>query len=464
MKEINKEYIEKLNDIIDQQNEEALKLEIKDMYPADIAEIVEDLDTDEALFLLRLVDEEVAADVLIELDEDQRHDLLEQMPNESIARKLELMDANDAVDVIQELDEEDREDVIKHIDDVEQAGDIVDLLQYGEDTAGGHMSTEMIVVQENMSMPDCIKAMREQAEDMDEIYNIYVVDDDHRLKGIFPLKTTITNPNASKIKHVMEPDPISVKTDTPIDDVALDFEKYDLVAMPVVDGIGRLVGRITVDDIIDQVREQSERDYQLASGISADVETDDNIFTQVKARLPWLLIGLVGGIANAFILDGGGSTETDLLQILPGMALFIPLIGGTGGNVGTQSSAIVVQGLANGSLDIHHAGKHLLKEFGVAILNALIISACLFVYNWFFPADDDALKAQVTTMAVTLSLFGVILFASVFGSLVPLVLEKLKIDPAIATGPFVTVTNDIVGMIIYMSISTWLIITFTNLL
>jgi magnesium transporter len=175
-----------------------------------------------------------------------------------------------------------------------------------------------------------------------------------------------------------------------------------------------------------------------------------------------LLIGLAGGIANAFILDGGGSTEADLLQILPGMALFIPLIGGTGGNVGTQSSAIVVQGLANGSLDIQHAGKHLFKEFGVAILNALILSACLFVYNWFFPADDDAVKAQVTTMAVTLSLFGVILFASIFGSLVPIVLEKLKIDPAIATGPFVTVTNDIVGITIYMAISGWLINVFTT--
>ncbi len=464
MKELNEQHIERLEELIEQKDREQVMQLIADLHPADIAEIVSDLDAEQALFIMLLLDDETAADVLVELDEDERADLLELMPNEEIAKQLEQMNADDAVDVIQELDKEDQEDVIKHIDDVEQAGDIVDLMQYDEDTAGGHMSTEMIVVNENLSMPDCIKAMREQAEDMDEIYNIYVVDDDHRLRGIFPLKTTITNPSASKIKHVMEPDPISVKTDTPIEDVALDFEKYDLVAMPVVDGIGRLVGRITVDDIIDQVREQSERDYQLASGISADVETDDNIFAQVKARLPWLLIGLAGGIANAFILDGGNSTEVDLLQILPGMALFIPLIGGTGGNVGTQSSAIVVQGLANGSLDIRHAGKHLFKECGVAMLNALIISACLFAYNCFFPADDDPVKARVTTMAVTLSLFGVIMFASVFGSLVPIILEKLKIDPAIATGPFVTVTNDIVGMIIYMAVSTWLITTFTTLL
>ncbi|MBQ2490634.1 MAG: magnesium transporter [Muribaculaceae bacterium] len=456
MKEFNEEYIEKLNEIIDQKDENALKDEIKDMHPADIAELVEDLDIDEALFLLKLVDDEVAADVLIELDEDQRHDLLEQMPNESIARKLELMDANDAVDVIQELDEEDREDVIKHIDDVEQAGDIVDLLQYGEDTAGGHMSTEMIVVKENMSMPDCIKAMREQAEDMDEIYNIYVVDDDNRLKGIFPLKKTITNPSASKIKHVMEPNPISVKTDTPIEDVALDFEKYDLVAMPVVDSIGRLVGRITVDDIMDEVREQSERDYQLASGIAGDIETGDSVWTQVKARIPWLFIGIVGGIANALILDGD-TNETSWQTVLPGMALFIPLIGGTGGNVGTQSSAIVVQGLANGSLEMKHAGKHILKEIGVALINATIIAGLVLLYNLIWPADDNVQKAQITTMAVTISLFGVVLFASVFGTFVPIMLERLKIDPAIATGPFVTVTNDIVGMIIYMVVSSSLI-------
>ena len=455
MKEFTKEYIEKLNQLIESKDSEQLLELIADMHPADIAEIVSDLDAEEALFLMQLLDDETAADVLVELDEDERADLLELMPNEEIARQLEQMDADDAVDVIQELDEEDREDVIKHIDDVEQAGDIVDLLQYDEDTAGGHMSTEMIVVNENMSMPDCIKAMREQAEDMDEIYNIYVVDDDNRLKGIFPLKTTITNPSASKIKHVMEPDPISVKTETPIEDVALDFEKYDLVAMPVVDSIGRLVGRITVDDIIDQVREQSERDYQLASGISADVETADSVWTQFRARFPWLLIGIVGGIANALILDGDNASWQ---TYLPGMALFIPLIGGTGGNVGTQSSAIVVQGLANGSLELKNAGKHIIKEIGVALVNASIIAGLVLLYNWIFPTNPDNMRiSQLTSMAVTISLFSVVLFASVFGTFVPIMLEKLKIDPAIATGPFVTVTNDIVGMVIYMLISTWLI-------
>ena len=310
------------------------------------------------------------------------------------------------------------------------------------------MGTEMIVVNENWSMPECMKQMRMQAEDMDEIYYVYVVDDENRLKGVFPLKKMITHPSVSKIKHVMVTDPIAVKADTPIEEVALDFEKYNLVAMPVVDSIGRLVGRITVDDIMDQVREQSERDYQLASGISTDVETNDSLLTQTKARLPWLLIGMIGGLANSVILgnfENGFATN-------PAMALFIPLIGGTGGNVGIQSSAIVVQGLANGSLDIKHAAKQIGKELGVGLINASIISLLVFLYNCFF-LDDPG---RVTTIAVSVSLFSVVIFASIFGTFVPLTLEKLKIDPALATGPFISITNDIIGMVIYTTVSTLL--------
>ncbi|MCH5346075.1 MAG: magnesium transporter, partial [Muribaculaceae bacterium] len=313
------------------------------------------------------------------------------------------------------------------------------------------MGTEMIVVNENWSMPECIKQMRLQAEDMDEIYYVYVVDNEYRLRGVLPLKELITHPSVSKIKRVMEIDPVSVKTDTPIDEVALDFEKYDLVAMPVVDTIGRLVGRITVDDVMDAVRESSERDYQLASGLSSDVETDDKLFTQTKARLPWLLIGMLGGIGNSLIL---GQFEAGF-EADPTLALFIPLIGGTGGNVGTQSSAIVVQGLANGSLDIKNSGRQLLKELGVGLINGVIISLVVFIYNFLRLGS----AGSVTTFSVSLSLFMVIMFASVFGTFVPLMLEKLKIDPALATGPFITITNDIIGMVIYMTVSTLLMIT-----
>lgn len=448
MKEYSPEYLDQIKKIIKDENLDAVHRLLTELHPADIAELFTDLDEDESEYLFKQLDDEAAADVLVELDEDDRMRLLSDMPAEDIAKQIDYLDTDDAVDIIQELDEEDRDEILAHIDDVEQAGDIIDLLKYDEDTAGGLMGTEMIVVNENWSMPQCMQEMRRQAEDMDEIYNVYVVDNDDRLKGVFPLKKMITHPSVSKIKHVMEVDPVAVKTDTPIEDVTLDFEKYDLVAMPVVDSIGRLVGQITVDDVMDEVREQSERDYQLASGLSTDVETDDTMFKQTKARLPWLLIGMLGGIGNSLILgnfEAGFATN-------PAMALFIPLIGGTGGNVGIQSSAIVVQGLANGSLDIKSSSKQLFKELGVGLINACILSLLVFAYNVFKLGPS-----QVTTIAVSLSLFAVVLFASIFGTFVPLTLERMKIDPALATGPFISITNDIIGMVIYMTISSSLI-------
>ncbi len=451
MKEHTPEYLESLKAIIERHDEDEARKAIADLHPADIAELYQELDLDEAEFLYRLLDDETAADVLMELDEDDRHKLLSAMSTEDIARQVVHLDTDDAVDIMQELDEEDRDEILSHIDDVEQAGDIIDLLKYDEDTAGGLMGTEMIVVNENWSMPQCIQEMRRQAENLDDIYYVYVVDNDYRLLGVLPLKKMLTHPSVSKIKHVMETDPVAVKTDTPIDDLTLDFEKYDLVAMPVVDSIGRLVGQITVDDVMDEAREQSERDYQLASGLSGDVESDDTLFTQTKARLPWLLIGMLGGLGNSLILGNFEGAFT----VNPAMALFIPLIGGTGGNVGIQSSAIIVQGLANGSLDVKSSARQIFKELGVGLLNACIISLLVFVYNMFTLGPT-----QVTTIAVSLSLFAVVVFASVFGTFVPLTLEKFKIDPALATGPFISITNDIIGMVIYMLICSSLLAAF----
>lgn len=443
MIERTKQYIEHLKVIIEQREEGEAKALLADLYPADVAELYHDLDMQEVIYLYSLMDGDKAADVLMELDEEDRKKLLKELPNELIAKHfVDNMETDDAVDLMRELDEERQEDILSHIEDVEQAGDIVDLLKYDEDTAGGLMGTEMIVVNENWSMPQCLEEMRRQAEEMDEIYYVYVVDDDERIKGVLPLKRMITNPSVSKIKHVMKKDPICVRDGDSIEEVAQIIEKYDLVALPVVDSIGRLVGRITIDDVMDEVREQHEREYQLASGISQDVETSDNVLIQTAARLPWLLLGMIGGITNSMILGGfeaGFATN-------PKMALFIPLIGGTGGNVGIQSSAIVVQGLANNSLKANNVVGQLLKESLVALINASILSLVVFLYNFFCLGD------RIITTAVSLSLFSVVMFASIFGTLVPMTLNKLKIDPALATGPFISITNDIIGMMIYMFI------------
>ena len=437
-----------IRELIEQQDAEKLKELLSGMHPADIAELCDELDVEEAQFIYQQMDNETAADVLIEMDEDAQKDFLETLPSETIAKKfVDYMDTDDAVDIIREMDEEKQEEILSHIEDIEQAGDIVDLLKYDENTAGGLMGTEMVIVKENWSMPECLKEMRMQAEEMDEIYYVYVVDDEERLRGVFPLKRMITSPSVSKVKHVMRKEPISVHGDTPIDEVVQTIEKYDLVAVPVVDSIGRLVGRITVDDVMDEVREQAERDYQLASGLSQDVETDDNVLRQTTARLPWLLIGMAGGIGSSMIL---GNFD-NIFATHPEMALFIPLIGGTGGNVGTQSSAIVVQGLANSSLDTSNTWKQLLKESVVALINATIISMLVYIYNFIcFGAT------ATVTYSVSLSLFAVIMFASIFGTLVPLTLEKMKIDPAIATGPFITTTNDLLAMVFYMVITVML--------
>ena len=442
------ELLNTIKNLIEQKETNKVKELLSDLHHADIAELCNELKPEQARFVYILLDDETAADVLVAMDEDIRNEFLHLIPSEIIAKRFfDYMDTDDAVEIIRDMDDEKKEEILSHIEDLEQAGDIVDLLKYDEDVAGGIMGTEMVVVNENWSMPECLIQMRQQAEDMDEIYYVYIVDDVERLKGVFPLKKMITNPSASKVKHVMKKDPIAVHVDTPIDEVVQIIEKYDLVAVPVVDSIGRLLGRITVDDAMDEVREQAERDYQLASGLSKDIETTDSIFQQTSARLPWLIIGMLGGIGNSVILGNFGTT----LASHPEMALFIPLIGGTGGNVGTQSSAIVVQGLANKTLEAKDITKQVFRESLVAMINAAIISLIVYGYNLFRFGT-----AATVTYSVPISLFAVVMFASIFGTLVPMTLEKLRIDPAIATGPFISITNDIIGMLLYMGITVLL--------
>lgn len=439
------EFVHNIKELIEEKASVLLQEKLSKMHPADIAELCDELNEEEARFLYRQLDNEKAADALTEMDEDLRNDLLEDLPSEVVAKRfVNYMDTDDAVEIIRDMDEDKQEEILSHIKDIEQAGDIVDLLQYDEDTAGGLMSTEMVVVNENWSMPECLKEMRRQAEDLDDIYYIYVVDDDERLCGIFPLKKMVTSPSVVKVKHVMNRDVVSVDVDTPTDEVAMLIEKYNLVAIPVVDKINRLLGQITVDDIMDEIREQNEHEYQLTAGIAKDIETNDTVFMQTTARLPWLLIGMLGGIGSSMLLNNFTTT----LGSHPEMALFIPLLAGMGGNVGVQSSAIAVQGLANNSLDSSHMFKHIMKELLVAIINATILSLIVYVYNFFVYNPLD-----IVTLAVPLSLFVVIMFASAFGTLIPMVLERMNINPAVATGPFIQIVNDLSGMTFYMIIA-----------
>ena len=438
--ELTREYISELKAIIDARDEKEALAMMNDLHPADIAEIYEELNLDEAIFLYLLLDPEIASDVLADLEEDDREKFLKALPAETIASQfIDKMDSDDAADVIADLDEDVKQEVLSHIEDVEQAGDIVDLLSYDEDTAGGLMAKELIKVNENWSLTTCLKEMRKQAEEVDELYYVYVINDDNLLTGIVSLKAMLIASGSTLVRDIFEKDVHSVKTETPSEEVAQIMEKYDLVVLPVVDSIGRLMGRITIDDIVDVIRDEAEKDYQMASGISSDVETTDSPLRLSRARLPWLVIGLIGGILVAALIS---QFESDL-KLNPEMAFFIPLIAAMAGNVGIQSSAIIVQGLASNSLGLESTFRKLIKEFFVAVMNGLILSALLLAYNLIFK------QGLALTYTVSVSLFVVIVFAALFGTLIPLMLDKVKLDPALATGPFITTTNDIMGLFIY---------------
>jgi magnesium transporter len=438
--ELTREYLNEQRAIIEVKDDAAALNKLEDLHPADIAEIYEGLSIEEARYLYLLLDPEKASDVLVELEEDDRERFLNALPPDVIVSQfIHHMDSDDAADVIGELTEEKKQEVLQHIDDLEQAGDIVDLLGYDEDTAGGLMAKELIRVNENWGVATCIREMRKQARDLDEIYYIYVVSDENILLGILSLKSLLLASASTKVKDIYDAEVRSVRTSTPSEEVAQIMEKYDLIVLPVIDSIGRLVGRITIDDVVDVIRDEAERDYQLASGITTDVETTDSPSRLSRARLPWLIIGLVGGIVVATVI---GRFEEDI-RINPEMAFFIPLIAAMAGNVGIQSSAIIVQGIASNSLGLESTTRKLLKELLVALLNGLILASILFLYNFFIS------KNLALTFTVSTSLFIVIIFAAVFGTMIPLLLNRMRFDPALATGPFITTMNDIMGLFIY---------------
>jgi len=449
--ELTREYVEQLKVLIEQKDETALTGLLEELHPADIAEIYEELSLDEAKYLYFLLDDDTAADVLIELEESDRTRFLKALPSEVIAKRfINRMDSDDAADVISELDEERQQEILSHMEDISMAGDIVDLLNYDENSAGGLMAKELIKVKESWNIITCLRSMRRQAEEVDEVYYVYVVDNDGVLKGTLSLKKMLLSSTDTLVKDIYHPDVISVKVDEPSEEVINIMEKYDLVVLPVVDGIGRLVGRITIDDVLDVMREEAEKDYQLASGITDDVEASDSVWRLTRARIPWLFIGLVGGLFGSRVIGGFEGN----IAMYPQMAFFMPLIGAMGGNVGIQSSAIMVQSLASGGIGLDSNFRKLIKELSVALLNASALSLLVFVYNYAIGSS------QALTLTVAAAMFSVVVFASLFGTFLPLLLDRINIDPAVATGPFITTLNDISGMFVYLTLGAYFFTVF----
>ncbi len=436
------ELVTDIQGLIADQNDAKLRLMMKEFHYADVAEITNELGVEEATYLIKLLNSEKTSDVLTELDEDIREEVLSNLSPKEIAGELEELDTDDAADIVGELPKELVQEVISKIEDREHAKDIVDLLRYDEDSAGGLMAKELVKVRDTWNVLACMKEMREQAENVTRVHSIYVVDEEDKLMGRFSLKDLLTAKNSAQIKDVYIPKVDAVNVNENPEEVAKIMSKYDLEAIPVVDEIGRLVGRITIDDIVDVIKEEADKDYQMAAGISQDVEADDSIWELTRARLPWLILGLIGGLGAAGIM--GGFEEMISKHAI--LFFFTPLIAAMAGNVGVQSSAIIVQGLANNDLK-GSISNRLIKEMLLALLNGVILAALLLLFTWFWKGDF------YTALAISVSLVAVIVVAGIIGTFIPLFLHKRDIDPAIATGPFITTSNDIFGILIYFWIA-----------
>lgn len=440
---ITEEILSTIRGLISENQEKTLNALLSDFHYADIAEIINELPLEEATYIIRIMDSETTSEVLTELNEDIRDKILNNLSSKEIAEEISEMDTDDAADIFAELPDERKNEVISHIEDVEHLKDLVELLRYDEDTAGGLMAKELVKVNENWSVLKCVKEMREQAENVTRVHSIYVVDDNDVLKGRLSLKDLLTTSTRTPIKDVYIRKVDFVYVTDSSEEVARIMSKYDLEALPVVDEMQRLVGRITIDDIVDVIKEEAEKDYQMAAGITQDVEADDSIWKLTKARLPWLLIGMFGGLGAASIING----FQDAMAKYPILLIFIPLIQATAGNVGVQSSAIVVQGLANDSLD-SEVIKRLFKEFLLGLINGITIATIVMIIGHLVFHTN-----YLISLTVGIALITVIVNAALIGSFIPVFLDKRGIDPAVATGPFITTSNDVLGILIYFSIS-----------
>jgi magnesium transporter len=450
--ELTKDFIEKIELFIQEKNDASIKSICKNLLAPDVAEILKILKFDEAKYLLDIFEEEFTADILIEIEEDLRERLLEDLSSKEIAEEVvDNLDSDDAVDVIQELSEKKQKEVLSNIADPQQASDLADLLSYEENSAGALMATEFIKVSANWSVLRCVSEMRKQAENIDNVYTIYVVNKENKLIGTVSLKRLLLTPEKTFISKVYNNQIISVYANSSGEEAARIMNKYDLIVLPVINDNDELIGRITIDDVVDFIKEEAEKDYQMASGITDNIEAVDNIWTITKARIPWLIIGMIGGLLGAIVIG--------LFPIIKNnyeLAFFIPLIAAMGGNVGVQSSAIIVQGLASKTLGVDNWSKRFMKEFSVSLINGLICCSLVFVLCYFFYNDQpEMINLNLT---VSISLLTVMVVAALFGTFVPLILNKYKIDPAVATGPFITTMNDVIGLFIYFKIAELILI------
>lgn len=436
------DFIENIEQLVAKKDGNRLRELLHELHFADIAELLEELSSDEATYLIKLLESELTSEALMELDDDVREKILSRLSPKEIAKELEEMDTDDAADIIAELDDDIQKKVINKIEDEEHAADIIELLNYDEDTAGGLMAKELVQVKETWTVAGCVREMRRQAENVTRVHSIYVTDKAGKLKGRLSLKDLLTASEKTKISEVYIPKVDYVTVHTEGEEVARIMQKYDLEAIPVVDEEGLLVGRITIDDIVDFIKDEADKDYQMAAGISSDVEADDSVWELTRARLPWLILGLFGGLGSVYIMKG----FDEAIANYPILFFFTPLIAAMAGNVGVQSSAIIVQGLANDNVKGSLVNR-LLKEVGLALINGTALAGLVLLFGYIVGQD------LLVSITIAISMLSVIIVAALIGTFVPIILDRRGIDPAIATGPFITTSNDIFGIFLFFYLS-----------
>ena len=437
--ELTNEFLERMRTALAEKDTDFIKMSLNGVMAADVSALLTEFDTEDCKYVLELLDKELRAEIINDLDEDIRERFLKAFNAEELAVIINHLDSDDAVDILNELPLKNREEVIASLDNEEKESHILDLLRYDDDVAGGLMAKELIKANHNWTVVQCIEEIRRQAENVQKVYSVYVVDDDDKLLGRVSLKKIILATDKTKVANIFEDDVISVETFTSEEEVIQIMTKYDLDAVPVLNVQGKLLGRITIDDVVDVITELAEEERNLMAGITEDVEEADSVWMLTRARLPWLIVGVFGGFISAKFI---GLFEQELLRITA-IAFFIPLIQATGGNVGIQSSSIVVQSLANPSAFSDGMLKRLVKVFLVAILNGLVLALIVYAFNMTTGGDTSL------SLVVSLALFGVVIIASFLGTVTPLILNRFGLNPALASGPFITTTNDLLGLAVY---------------
>ncbi|WP_040279338.1 magnesium transporter [Psychroserpens damuponensis] len=440
--ELTDELIEQVELCIETKDDKELKRVLHEFHFADVAEILDELDLDDSVYVIKLLDSETTSEILMELDEDTREKILKNLTAKEIAEEVEELDTDDAADMIAELSEERQAQVISQIEDDEHREEITELLTYEDDTAGSLMAKELVKVYETWTVAGCLRRIRAQAKEVTRVHSIYVVNKEEKLIGRLSLKDLIVAKSDHKIADILKETVDSVNVNDDVEDVAKVMSKYDLEAIPVIDDSHTLLGRITIDDIVDVLKEEAEKDYQMAAGITGDVEADDSILELTKARLPWLVLGLFGGLGSVFIMKG----FENIMETVPSLFFYTPLIAAMAGNVGVQSSAIIVQGIANDNVR-GSMGSRLLKEVGLSLINGFVLAILVILFGFIIGQDPTE------SLAIALSMMSVIVVAALVGTFVPIILDKRGIDPAIATGPFITTSNDILGIYLFFVLS-----------